>query len=398
VKQEKWKLTPEQEVIVGAVRADRMRDSRIRELIQQGLDWPALCRTALRHGVLPVVSIRLEELGQDLVPEEEIVRLKQFRHANLRRSLVMTAELLKIITHLDSQGLAAIPFKGPVLAVQAYGDSGLRQFADLDLLVRKKDLRAVGEQLAKHGYSLLDAFTPAQERAHLKHANEVTFSARNGAAFLDVHWQFAADYLTAANDPAGAFERQTSVLLEGRRVPALAAGDMLFYLCLNGLKYTWAKLSLLCDIARVIESDANLDWEDLLLKAETAGIRRAFLLGIALARDILGTSVPASIPEAAGKDRVIRVLRERARIRLFERGDEEPGFLETARFQLPAKDRLSDRISYCFIRAFFPTAEDWKLLSLPDSLYFLYYFIRPLRLAGLYTRRGRTGPSSKTHS
>ena len=41
----------------------------------------------------------------------------------------------------------------------------------------------------------------------------------------------------------------------------------------------------------------------------------------------------------------------------------------------------SDRIRYFFGRSFVPAFEDWGWVSLPGSLYPLYYLIRPFRLA-----------------
>lgn len=379
-------ITSEQEVILSAVRADRSQDGRIRELLLRGLDWPLLCRTALRHGVLPLLYVRLAEIGGDLAPGEEMARLRDLYLSNSRRNLLMAAELLKLLRLFNSSGIAAIPFKGPVLAVQAYGDLGLRQFADLDILVRREDMEKVEEMLPLHGYRPRYAFTPAQKRAHFRRTCECTFSARGDTLHLDVHWRLAADYLTAGLDPAAEFAGQGTVVIEGHRVPALEADDMLLYLCLHGVLHLWTKLGAICDIDRLIRANPERDWNGLLEKAEAAGLRRTLLLGLSLARDLLATDLPPAIAEAAAKDRDVAPLRERVTARLFGRGDSEPGFAEIARFQLPLKDRFSDRIKYCLIRAFCPTVEDWQCLPLPDRLYFLYFLVRPLRLSGMLRR------------
>ena len=47
----------------------------------------------------------------------------------------------------------------------------------------------------------------------------------------------------------------------------------------------------------------------------------------------------------------------------------------------------SDRVRYFFGRSFVPAFEDWEWVSLPDSLYPLYYLIRPFRLALQYGPR-----------
>jgi hypothetical protein len=42
-----------------------------------------------------------------------------------------------------------------------------------------------------------------------------------------------------------------------------------------------------------------------------------------------------------------------------------------------------------------PRVDDWKLLSLPGSLFFLYYALRPLRLAGKYTAKLLRGSDNR---
>ena len=382
-----WVATREQEVILGVLRSDRGGDVRVQDVLLRGIEWQTLRDIALHHGVLPIVAARLETIGQGLMPNEEASRWYELRRTNARRSLVMTAELLSVLGILGSHGIEAIPFKGPVLALHAYGDSGLRQFVDLDILVHRRDLRKVREVLLDQRFVLRDRFTAAQERAHLKRANEFTFTSPNGKVLLDVHWRFAADYLAVQLDADAAFARQEALNLEGHRIPVLSADDMILYLCFHGAFHLWTKLSGICDLARLVDADRERDWQGLLRKAEQAGLRRAFLLGMALVQDVLAVEIPVTIQSLINSDPITQRLRVNVTSGLFGRSAGEPGFLETARFQLPLKDSVRDRLRYVFIRAFLPTVEDWKLVSLPDGLYGLYFLIRPFRLAGLLSSR-----------
>jgi hypothetical protein len=44
-----------------------------------------------------------------------------------------------------------VPFKGPALAVQAYGDLSLRQYDDLDLLIHEADVPRAYQLLIANG-------------------------------------------------------------------------------------------------------------------------------------------------------------------------------------------------------------------------------------------------------
>ena len=62
--------------------------------------------------------------------------LRQQDKANAHRALWLTLELLNIHRHLQTRGLEVLPYKGPVLAETLYGNVAMRQFSDLDLLIR----------------------------------------------------------------------------------------------------------------------------------------------------------------------------------------------------------------------------------------------------------------------
>ncbi len=133
-------------------------------------------------------------------------------------------------------------------------------------------------------------------------------------------------------------------------------------------------------MARFLEARAGIDLPGVLRTAEESGLRRDVLLGLALARDLLGAELPEGIGEEIEKDRAVGTLRAHVRSTLFRREAGSPGFLETAWFQLKAKDRFADKAGYVLIRALMPTVEDWKRFPLPDSLYFLYFLYRPVRV------------------
>jgi hypothetical protein len=53
---------------------------------------------------------------------------------------------------LERSGIPAIALKGPIMARELYGDSGLRVTSDIDLLVGRADFKRAVEILSDHGY------------------------------------------------------------------------------------------------------------------------------------------------------------------------------------------------------------------------------------------------------
>src|SRR5215211_7078494 len=95
--------------------------ARLREIAATRVDWEYLFLLARRHAVVPLLYVQLERHASDLVPPENLRKLKQHYVENSARNAVLTAELCRLVTLLGDAGIEAIPYKGPALALFAYG-------------------------------------------------------------------------------------------------------------------------------------------------------------------------------------------------------------------------------------------------------------------------------------
>ena len=118
---------------------DEETASRIHSLIGQNIDWRYLLERATHHRVIPLLYRGLLRSRAGLVPDRVMAELAHQSAAIAARNLLLTAELIKLSEWLDSQQIRAIPYKGPTSAVVAYGNVGVRQFGDLDILVQPRD-------------------------------------------------------------------------------------------------------------------------------------------------------------------------------------------------------------------------------------------------------------------
>src|SRR5262245_17622226 len=161
-------------------------------LLQDGIDWDRLIRVASHHGVLPLLHRTLQGLECDKVPEPVLRGLQQHFRSNALRNLFLVGEMLRILSLLQGLGIWAIPFKGPVLAASIYGDSSLREFVDLDILVRKSDVFRARDLLLREGYAMDTPMTESEQLARLESGCAMSLSRHDGKAIVDLHWEFAA--------------------------------------------------------------------------------------------------------------------------------------------------------------------------------------------------------------
>ena len=132
------------------------RAQRIRDLLQKDLDWLSLLRTASQHGVMPLMYHSLKTLCPDAVPQAILAQLHAHFLANTAHNLRLTQELLTLLHLWESHRVSVIPYKGLTLAAAIYGNLALRQFGDLDILVRPQDARQARELPFARGYRWWD--------------------------------------------------------------------------------------------------------------------------------------------------------------------------------------------------------------------------------------------------
>jgi len=379
---------PEHELLICSARPtlDVTGAERLRRLVQNELDWDYLLAVADRHSIIPLLYYHLNSICPEAVPPRAFSQLRDQNQENTRQCLFLTGELLKLVDLLEVQGVRAVPFKGPTLALTAYGDVSLRQFGDLDVLVQRRDVLKVKELLVREGLKPTPLLTSAQEAALLRFDCAYNFGNDKNVVF-DVHWDFAAPYFSLELDADGVWERLETTTIAGKQSLTLSAEDLLLVLCLHGYTHLWERLGWICDVAGLIERRRDLDWQLVLDNATRQGSRRILSLGLLLASELLEAPIPRDVLRTVETDTVAKTLAERVLHRLFAWEHPRSGLLDGALLQLEMRERGRDKLASVLRLATTPRVYDWMLLPLPGWLFFLYYLVRPLRLAGKYTTK-----------
>ncbi len=353
------------------------RHEHLGRLLAEPSDWERLMLLAGEHGLMPPMYRWLSDGFAEHVPSAIMRELRMAFHANALRSVHLARELVRLADLFERLGIPAMTFKGPVLAVLAYGDLSMRTFTDIDLLVKPEDASAARELLASAGYAReFPAIRP--ELSELLPLPEETFRHESGLAVVDLHWGMAPRYYPYAGDIAGMFERSSWVELEGGRVRALGRDDHLLHLFFHATKDGWQTLGAVRDVGGFIRRAGELDWAALLQRASRDGSRRMLLLGAQLVHDLLEVPIPGFVLEAAQSDSRAQAAARRVRRRLMKRP--VSGFFQEWVVPMCAVDGLWPKLRYMLGRSLAPTFLDCAWVGLPRRLFPLYYGVRILRL------------------
>lgn len=383
-------MRPEDELLLCCARA-RLADehrARIEALLGRCDDWAYLARSAKRHGLLPLLYTHLKHFGGGKAPLEYFLTdLQTHFRQNAKHSLFLTGELLKLLRLFDEHGVPCLAFKGPLQAELLYGNVALREFLDLDLLVRERDLPTVASLLAGQTYAPQHPLPAAEEAFYLRTHCERNFARADGRVFVDLHWAVTDDQFHFALRTEDLLARLMPAALGGAVVKTAAPEDHLLLLSVHAAKDLFSRLESLCAVAELLRAHPGLDWPRVMQLAEETQSRRRVFLALVLARDLLEAPLPADVSERVRRERAIDPLIEDVRRRLFRERREDIGVIERSRWALRVLDRPRDAVGGIGKSIFRPNLPDWAAVRLPAPFFFLYYLVRPFRLAGKYTRK-----------
>jgi hypothetical protein len=358
----------------------------LRSAFQNDLEWSVLLQMAEVHSVMPVLYSVLASECPDKVPEQLRSRFQDHALSNLH----YTAELVKLLQLLERNRICAVPIKGPILAVSAYGSLALRAFVDLDFLVRRDQVLLAKDLLIKEGYRLQsDTHWGCGSASLQSKERQLSLVSSDNRIRLDLHWRLLPEYFAPAFDGEQVWQNLVSVSLAGRDVLALSPEDLLLFLCAHGSKHRWECLGWICDVALVLKR-MEIDWERFLDRARQAHIERMALLGLCVANNLFDSELPADLRQRINADPKISNLTAEVRRSLLVPDIRARSQVEKGIMNLRMIERLGDKIRFLRGLLITPTEAEWRNLRLPPSLYFLYY---PYRLGRLVGRRTSAGLS-----
>ncbi len=382
-------LRAEHELILRCART-RLRPEdaeRIRALAGGALDWLLLVETAVRQGVSPLVYWHLKALCADTVPPAFLEFLQISFENTTRQNLSLTAHLFRILEIFEAKGILAIPYKGPVLASLAYQSLAQREFSDLDLLVRHRDIGKAQEELLAEGFQPDEELVAGQRRHPGRVPGQYLFRRKAGMSLVELHTERTLRYFPTPLDFDRLQERLVRASVVGRSVLTFSPEDLLAVLCVHGSKHIWSRVQWICDLAELVQVPGLVDWGLALERASQMRAERMLLFGLYLAQRLLDAPLPVEMSSRVQVDPAFPRLAELVRRQLFLGEAGLPGLYERSWFRVQSQKHFLDGVQYCLRLAVRPSEEDWAHYPLPTALWPLYHVLRPLRLLGKY----RTG-------
>lgn len=273
--------------------------SKIRDLLSNVTDWNLFLSLANAHGIIALACHNLQRLDLwDSVPAEAAAILRNALMKSLARNefnMTVTAEALNL---LGRENIRPVLLKGMALELTVYGNCGLRQMSDIDILIRKHQCLSARELLISEGFRSLPVKS-VLHRLILKHVGKHLPSLEKKGALVEIHHE-----LFGGNDNELTrlfFKKSNEIEIKGEK--AHIPDPQIFFLYL--VRHLWlhekndeSQLRLYTDLAVLIEKyrDDILN-EELLEYALRDGLQEVLASRLKVLKDHLDIRFPSWIDD-----------------------------------------------------------------------------------------------------
>ncbi|HVJ09541.1 MAG TPA: nucleotidyltransferase family protein [Acidisarcina sp.] len=352
----------------------------MRDLAGQTIDWQEFLEMVVLHRLGPIVYHNLLHYAPDCVPDDIKLVLEQQASSRSMAVFQDLAEVFRLIRLFADASIGMRVLKGLPLAILAYGDAGLRDPGDTDLLIAERDIVAADELLQKAGYIRIEPdvkLTPRRFTYYVRHWKDFVYEHSVRGNAVELHWRLTRNRAMPGTELTRP-ESLSLVKVGSGEIPALAFDDLFLYLCLHGALDGWMRLKSLADIVAICRNMEPEEIERLANQAQRLGLLPEMTAGLRLATRIFGVRIegPGLLPDS--HPAVRRILK--FSLQAISAGDYrlpresisgrawawyEMGLRSSAAYQWQIFQRVLFR------------PRVWSRFDLPDSLFFLYPLLGP---------------------
>ncbi len=302
-----------------------------------GLNEDGLLTSCCDHGILLIVNESLKEIAQQIFTAKGLEKWRAHVASCTLQSLELHRELKRLLPLFAETEIPVVPFKGPVLSEQLYGDPLLRMSVDLDLLVPRDCVVETVDLLMADGYlpefdcSDLDIWlTPNARYFHcsLLHPSHKWL--------VEIHWNVFASWrrVSVAN----------SAVREWNEPGERGGLELLLFLCVHGAKHWWIELKWVADVDRCVRAISELDFPELFSRARDRGCLRVVYLALQLAHQTCGLELPDQVVVEIRKDTKVANLARRVSLNWPKPKTHNPSLLWKTRYLLDCRERWTDKV------------------------------------------------------
>jgi len=161
--------------------------NKVKALTPDIADWDYFSSLANAHGVAALVYHNLEKLNLlSGIPEVVVTYLHGTLLRSLSRNAFNTEAVGKALRVLNEEGIKIVLLKGLALENSVYGNAGLRQMSDVDILISRDQCIKARDILISNGYESLPVKSLIHEYIIVDIGKHLPSLIKNGTS-IEIH-------------------------------------------------------------------------------------------------------------------------------------------------------------------------------------------------------------------
>lgn len=294
-----FKIRDEEKLILQLCRLEFTPEQlgKIKLMISVITEWNYFRNLASEHGVAALVWHNLERYQLNSgIPGNVIDSLRIASLWSLSRNTFNTQSMGEVLRLLNTADIKTVILKGLALENSVYGNSGLRQMSDVDILINRENCIKARDILMRNGYVSLPVKSVFHEMIMTHWGKHLPSLIKNGTSVEIHHSLFGGknDMLTAMLYNTG-----YEVEIKGERAWFPQPQIFFLYLVKHLYKHEMnneSQLRLYTDLVVMIEKYKDEILNDKLLKyADEAGISEILAWHLEPLRDLWSVTFPEKI-------------------------------------------------------------------------------------------------------
>jgi hypothetical protein len=291
--------------------------------------------------------------------------------------------MFRLANIFRAEGMFAVPYKGPLLATQAYGNLAMRQFADLDFAIRQIDVPRAAALLEANGYKAGFGITAPEEGVYPTHS-EYQFVRAAGNVIVEMQTEITLRYFPRKLDFDEMQKRLTTVSIAGEEMLSFSPEDTLILLSVHGAKHFWERLMWIADISELSQAQPAIRWDEAFARAKDMGVSRAVNLALYLAHQMLEVPLPDYVLAKVLSDLIAKKLGDGICSEFSMDAHAPLPVFARFRFRVASRDSLWAGLRFALRIATSPTEPDRADMPLPDGISGMRRWLRPALLMKRY--------------
>jgi len=270
------------------------QSEKVRSAVLSVKDWKYFTEQANAHGVGALVYYNLEKPGLlKYLPSEASVFLRDVMILSLARNTHHLAQMKEVLRLLNGAGIKSVLLKGLALEITVYGNRGIRQMTDVDVLIAGDECMKARKLLLEDGFVSLPVKSPFHNLI-IEHTGKHLPSLLKGDFSFEIHhdlFGYRKHMLTKM------FYDTSSGTETGGERTCIPDPQLLFLYLVRHLHYhemnNESQLRLYADLAVLIEKYPDKIMNtNLLGLGERAGIENILAGKLYLLREFWGITIP----------------------------------------------------------------------------------------------------------